>query len=110
MGDSESRKTNALLNLTYNEPDIDKIYFYAKDPYEAKYKLLINKRESTDLKHLIGSKTFNEYSNDMDDIYKKIEEYNPIKKQETLIVFDDMIADMLSNKAFAIPDRSFVFI
>ena len=34
----------------------------------------------------------------MDDIYQNIEEYNPNKKRKTLIVFDDMIADMLSNK------------
>ena len=34
----------------------------------------------------------------MDDIYKNIEEYNPNKKRKTLIVFDDMIADILSNK------------
>ena len=57
-----------------------------KYPYEAKYKMLIEKRE------------FIEYSNDMDDIYKNIEEYNPDKKRKILIVFDDMIADMLSNK------------
>ena len=43
-------------------------------------------------------KAFIEYSNDMDDIYKNIEEYNPNKKQKILIVFDDLIADMLSNK------------
>ena len=43
-------------------------------------------------------KAFIEYSNDMDDIYKNIEEYNPNKKQKILIVFDDSIADMLSNK------------
>ena len=39
-----------------------------------------------------------EYSNDMDDIYKNIEEHNPNKKRKILVVFDDMIADMLSNK------------
>ena len=43
-------------------------------------------------------KLFIEYSNDMYDIYKNIEDYNPNKKQKILIVFDDMIADMLSNK------------
>ena len=46
IGGSGSGKTNALLNLINNQPDIDKIYLYAKDPYEAKYQLLINKRES----------------------------------------------------------------
>ena len=64
-------KKNALLNLTNNELDIDKIYFYAKDPYEAKYQLLINKRESTGLKYFNDSKAFIKYSNNMDDIYRK---------------------------------------
>ena len=41
-----------------------------------------------------------EYSNDIDDIYKNIEEYNPNKKRKILIVFDDMIADILSNNKF----------
>ena len=58
----------------------------------------MNKRESTDLKHLNFIKASIEYSNDMDDIYKNIEEYNPNKKRKILIVFDDMIPDMLSNK------------
>ena len=97
-GGSGSGKTNALLNLINNEPDIDKIYLYGKDPYKAKYQLLINKRESTGLIYFNDSKTFIEYSNDMDDIYKNIEEYNPNKKRKILIVFDDMIADMLSNR------------
>ena len=52
------RKRNALLNLINHEPDIDKIYLYAKDLYEAKYQLLINKRESTGLKYLNYSKVF----------------------------------------------------
>ena len=93
IGGSGSGKTNVLLNLINHEPDIDKIFLYAKDPYEAKYQLLINKRESTGLKYLNDSKAFIEYSNDMDDIYIKIEEYNPNKKQKIFIVFDDMIAD-----------------
>ena len=71
---------------------------YANDPYEAKYQLLINKRKSTDIKYLNDSKDFTKYSNDMDDIYKNIEEYNPNKKQKILIAFDDMISYMLSNK------------
>ena len=45
VGGSGSRKTNALLNLINIQPDIDKIYLYAKDPYKAKYQYLINKRE-----------------------------------------------------------------
>ena len=62
-------KTNALLNQINHEPGIDKIYLYAKDPYEAKYQLLIKKRESIGLKYLNDSKAFLEYSNDMDVIY-----------------------------------------
>ena len=98
VGGSRSGKTKALLNLINNESDIDEIYLNEKDPREAKYQLLINKRESTDLKYLNDSKAFIEYSNCKDDIYKNIEEYNPNKKRKILIVFDDMIADMLSNK------------
>ena len=98
IGGSGSGKTNSLFNLINEEPDIDKIYLYATDPYEAKCKFSINKNESTGLKHFNDSKAFIEYSNDMDDIYKNIEEYNPNKKRKILIVFDDMIADMLSNK------------
>ena len=60
--------------------------------------LLINKRESLVLRHCNHSKTFIEYSKDLDDIYKNIEEYNPNKKRKTLIVFDDMIVDTLSDK------------
>ena len=87
-----------MLNLVNHEPDIDKIYLCAKDPYEAKYQLLVNKRESTDLKYFNYWKDFIEYSNDVDGIYKNIEEYNSDKKRKTLIVFNDMIVDILSNK------------
>ena len=87
-----------MLNLINNDPDIDKIYLHAKDSYKAKYQLLINKRESTGLKYLNDSKAFIEFSNDMDDLYKNIEEYNLSKKQKILVIFDDMIADMLGNK------------
>ena len=75
-----SRKTNAGLNLINHEPDIDKIFLYANDPYEAKYQLLINKRNSTGLKYLNNLKALIEYSNDMDHIHKNIEEYNPNKR------------------------------
>ena len=86
-----------MLNLINDEPDIDKFYLYAKDQYETKYQLLINERESTSLKNLNDSKVFIEYSYYINDINKNIEEYNPNKKREILIVFDNMIADMLSN-------------
>ena len=98
MGSSGSGKTNALLNLINHKLYTGKIYLYAKDPYEAKYQFLINKCKRTGLKHFDNSKGFIEYSNDMEDIYENIEEYNPNKKCKTLIIFDDMIDDMLSNK------------
>ena len=89
---------NALLNLINHGPDINKFYLYAKDLCKAKYQFLINKQESTGLNYLNELKPFIKYSNDMDGIYKNIEEYNPNKKRKILIVFDDMIADFLSNK------------
>ena len=95
---SGSGKTNALLNLVNYQPDIYKIYSYAKDPYEAKYQFLINKRESTGLKHFNDPKAFIEYSNDMQDVYKNIAENDVDKERKILIVFDDMIADMINNK------------
>ena len=86
------------MSLINNQPDIDKIYIYAKDPYEAKYQYLINKREKVGLDHFKDPKAFMEYSNDMEDVYKNIKNYNPGKKCTILIVFDDMIADMINNK------------
>ena len=71
---------------------------YAEDLCEAKYQFLINKRESTGLKHFNDPKAFIEYSNDMQDVYKNIDEYNTDKERKILIVFDDMIADMINNK------------
>ena len=98
IGGSGSGKTNALLNLIEDQPDIDKIYLYAKDPYEGKYQFLINKRESVGLKHFNDPKTFIENSNDMHDVYKNIDHYNPDKENKILIVFDDMTADIINNK------------
>ena len=98
IGGSGSGKTYALLNLIEDQPYIDKIYLYAKDPYEAKYQYLINKRESVGINHFNDPKAFIEYSNDMHDVYKNINYYNPYKENKILIVFDDMIADMINNK------------
>ena len=98
IGDSGPGKTNLLLNLIENQLDIDKIYLYAKDPYEAKYQYLINKREGVGINHFNDPKAFIEYSNDMHDVYKNINEYNPDKENKILIVFDDMISDMIQNK------------
>ena len=62
IGGSESGKTNVLLNLINNQPDIDKIYLYAKDRYEAKYQYLINKHGKAGLNHYDDPKAFIEYS------------------------------------------------
>ena len=87
-----------MFNLINHEPDIDKIYLYANDPYETKYKFLINKRESTGFKHFNDSKAFTEYSNNMDDTFKNIDKYNPNRKRKILLVFDDTIVYILNNK------------
>ena len=82
IGGSGSEKTNALLNVINNQPDSDEIYLYAKDQFGEKYQFLINKRESTVLKHFNDLKAFIEYSNDMQDVYKNIEEYNLGNKKQ----------------------------
>ena len=64
---------------------------YAKDPYEAKYQYLINKRESVGIYHFSDPKAFTESSNDMHDVYKNINYYNSDKENKILIVFDDMV-------------------
>ena len=98
IGGSGSGKTNVLLNLIENQPDIDKIYLYAKDPYKTKYQYLINKREGVGKDHVNDFKAFIEYSNDMQDVYKNINEYNIDRDCKILINSDDMIADMIHNK------------
>ena len=97
---SGSGKTNALLNLINEQNDIDKIYLYARDLNEPKYKILIKKRKDAGIKHLNDPNAFIECSNTMDDVYENIHDYNPSRKRKILIVFDDMIADIMSNKKF----------
>ena len=80
VGGCGSGKTNALLNLINDQPDNDRIYLYAKDPYETKYQYLINKRGQVGLVHFNDSKAFMEYSDGMQDVYKKTDDYNPDKK------------------------------
>ena len=87
IGGSGSGKTNALLNLINKQPGIDKIYLYAKDPYEKKYQFLINKRKRIGLKRFNDPKAFIEYSNDTQNVYKNIDDYNVDKDRKILIVF-----------------------
>ena len=86
------------MNLIEKQPDIDKIYSYAKDPYEEKYQYLTRIREKVGIYHYNGPRAYIEYSNGMRNIYKNVDYYNPDKENKTLIVFDDMIADMIHNK------------
>ena len=72
IGGSGSGKTNVLLNIIENQPNIDKIYLYAKDPYEAKYQYLINKRKGVGIDHFNDANTFIDYSIDMRNVYKNI--------------------------------------
>ena len=73
------------------------MYLYTKDLYQAKYQYLINKRKKVGLDHFDDPKAFIRHSNDMQDVHKNINDYNPRKKRKVLIVFDDMIADMINN-------------
>ena len=100
IGGSGSGKTNALLHLIKEQDDIDKIYLYAKDLSEPKYEFLIKKREYAGTKHSSGPNAFIECTNTMDDLYENIDDYNPSKQRKILILFDDMVADVMSNKKF----------
>ena len=94
IGGSGSGKTNVLLNLIkYQRPDIDNIYLYVKDPFESKYRLLLNGREKVGIESK-GIRWL--FTNN--DAGENLEDYNPTKKRRVLIAFDDMIADMKSKK------------
>ena len=97
IGGSGSGKTNTLLNLINEQKDIDKIYLYAKDLSESKYEFLIKNRENAGIKHVNDPKAFIECLNTMD-IYENIDDYNPNRRRKILIVFDDMIADIMTYK------------
>ena len=100
IGPSGSGKTNTLLHLINNIYPIDKIYLYAKDLSEKKYEFLINKREQAGKKNLNDPHAFIEYSNDVDDVLDDIDNYNKNRDKKVLIVFDDMIADIMRNEKF----------
>ena len=100
IGGSGSGKTNTLLNLINEQKDIDKIYLYAKDLSEPKYEFLFKKREDVGIKHCNDSDRFTEYSNTIDYVYEDTHGYNPSRERKILIVFDDMTADIMTNKKF----------
>ena len=100
IGRSGSGKINTLLNLINEQKDIDKIYLHAKDLSESKYEYLIRNRETAWIKHLNDLKAFIECSNTMNDVYANNDNYNPKRKRKISIVFDDIIADIMTNKKF----------
>ena len=89
-----------MLNLVIQQDDFNKIYLYAKDLTEPNYEFLIKRCEDAGIKHLNDQKAIIECSNTMDDVYENIDEYNPTRKRKVLIVFDDVIADIVRNKKF----------
>ena len=97
-GGSGSGKTNALLDLINEQNDNDKIYLYAKDLSKSKYEFLIRKGKNAGIKHLNDTNAFIECLNTMDGVYKNINDNNPNRKRKMLIVFDDMVVDIMSNK------------
>ena len=109
IGSSGSSKTNTLLHLINNFRPIDKIYLYAKDTDEKKYQYLINKREQAGIKNLNDPHTFIEYSSDMNDVLDDINNYNKNRDKKVLIIFDDMIADIMRSEKFkAIVKKLFI--
>ena len=100
IGGSGSGKTNTLLNLINEQHDIDKIYLYARDLNKAKCKILIKKHKDAGIKHLNDPNACIECWNMMDDVYENIHDYNSSRKRKILTVFDDMIADIVTNKKF----------
>ena len=100
IGGSGSGKTKVLINLINEQNDLNKIYLYTRDLSEPKYEYLIKKREDAGIKHLNNPNGFIECSNTMDELYDNFDDYNPTRKRKTLTVFDDMIADITTNKKF----------
>ena len=96
IGGSESGKK--IIDLINEQDYTDQSYLYAKDLSEPKYEYLIKKREDAGIKHLNNPNAFIKCSNTMDDVYDNINDYSPIRKRKKLIVFDDMIADIMTNK------------
>ena len=97
IGGSGTGKSSVLLNLINEQNDIDKTYLYTKDLNEAKYEFLNKRRKNARIKHLNDPNAFIECFNTMNDVYENIDDYKPNWKNR-LIVFDDMIADMMTNK------------
>ena len=102
-------KNNALLDLIQkqnNNNPIDKIYLYDIDLGEPKYQFLIEKRENAGINNYNDPTALIKYSNTMDHVYSNIDYYSPKRKIKILIVFDDMIADILTKKKISIKSNN----
>ena len=100
IGPSGSGKTSTLLHLRDKFHPIDKIYLHAKDTDEEMHQYLINKREQARIKNLNDPHAFIEYSSDMNDVLDDINNYNKNRDKKVLIIFDDMIADIIRSENF----------
>ena len=89
-----------MLNLIKEQDDTDKFYLHAKDLSEPEYEFLIKKRKDVGIKYCNDPNAFIECSNRNNDVHQNIDDPNPSRKRKVLIVFDDMIADIMSNKKF----------
>ena len=98
IGPTGSGKTNTLLHLIDKFHPIDKIHLFAKDTDEPKYHYLISEREQAGIKILNDPHAFIEYSNDMNDVLENINNYNKNRDKKVLIIFDDMIADIMRSE------------
>ena len=98
IGGSGSETTNTLLNLIKGQDDVDKIYLYAKDLGELKYEFLIKKHEDVGTNHFDDPNAFLECWNRMDDVHQNIDDCNLSRQRKIRIVFDNKIADIMSNK------------
>ena len=105
IGPSGSGKANVLLNLKKkqnNSNPIDKIYLYAKDLSKPKYQFMIKKRENAGIKNYNDPTALIEHSNTMDNVFSNVDDCNPKRKRKILIVFDDMISDIITNRKFQV--------
>ena len=100
IGRSGSEKSNPLLNLISQQDDIDKIYLYAKNLSEPKYGFLIKRLKNVGINYLNDPNVFSECSNKINGVYENTDHYSSNRQRKILIVFDDMIADIMTNKKF----------
>lgn len=100
IGPSGSGKTNLLLNIINEREDIDKIYLFARDLNEHKYELLINTRKKAGISHYNDENAFIESFDSMDYVFFNIDDFNIGRKRKVVIIFDDMIPDIVTNKNY----------